>query len=78
MVVCDNQRGTTLVTGWTKPKSNKYVLVTWARIGEYLGVSARQCMRYHQTKGLPVFFIGKYAKAHKEILMLWMHRQEKN
>ena len=53
------------------------MLVTWASIGEYLGVSDRQAMRYHQTKGLPVFFIGKYAKAHRDTLQLWMARQSK-
>ena len=66
------------MSGWVRPKSNRFVLVTWDRIGEFLGVSGRQAMRYHQTRGLPVFFLGKFAKAHKEILMLWMHRQEKN
>ncbi len=65
------------MTGWTRPKSNRFVLVTWASIGEYLGVSDRQAMRYHQTKGLPVFFIGKYAKAHRDTLQLWMARQSK-
>ncbi len=66
------------MSGWIRPRSNRFVLVTWEAIGEYLGVSARQAMRYHQRRGLPVFFIGKYAKAHKEVLMLWAARQEKN
>ncbi len=66
------------MTGWTRPKSNKYVLVGWDAIGEYLGVSGRQAMRYHERKGLPIFQLGKYIKSHKDTLQLWMMRQEKN
>ena len=63
-------------TGWRRAKSNEYIFVTWRDIGRFFGVGPRQAARYHQLRGLPVAFIGRIPRAHKEMLMLWMARQQ--
>lgn len=65
-------------TGWPRAKSNEHIRVTWKDIGAFLGVGPRQAARYHEFRGLPVGFIGRIPRVHKEILVLWMTRQEKN
>ena len=66
------------MVGKKRSRSNEFTCVGWRDIAAHLAVSIRQAQRYHSQKGLPIGFPGRQPRVPRQILTLWLLRQDCN